>query len=73
MKNIYEVMVNDGYVEHIHRIYGLENAIVFCVECGSCDNVVATHIMDTETGELMLIIENNSVVWVSGIGNPFEA
>lgn len=72
MTNIYEVMVNDGNVEHIHHIYGLENAIAFSIECGRCDNVVATHVMDTETGEIMWHMENGIVVWVSGIGNPFE-
>ena len=32
MTNIYEVMVNNGNVEHIHRIYGIENAINFSIE-----------------------------------------
>ena len=72
MTNIYEVMVNTGEVEHIHKIYGLEDAINFCIECGLCDNVVATHVMDTETGEIMWHMEHGIVVWVSGIGNPFE-
>ena len=72
MTNIYEVMVNTGEVEHIHKIYGLEDAINFCIECGLCDNVVTTHVVDTETGEIMWCIEHGIVVWVSGIGNPFE-
>ena len=58
MTNIYEVMVNIGEVEHIHKIYGLEDAINFCIECGLCDNVVATHVVDTETGEIMWRIEH---------------
>lgn len=72
MMNIYEVMVNDGNVEHIHRIYGLETAIAFSIECGLCDNVVATHVVDTTTGEIMWHMVDGVVVWVSGIGNPFE-
>lgn len=72
MKNIYEVMVNDGNVEHIHKVYGLANAVAFCIECGLCDNVENTHVMDTETGEIMFCIEWGIVTWVSGIGNPLE-
>lgn len=72
MKNIYEVMVNDGNVEHIHKVYGLANAVAFCIECGLCDNVECTHVVDTTTGEIMFHIEWGIVVWVSGIGNPFE-
>ena len=72
MKNIYEVMVSDGDVEHLHSIYGLENAVRFCIECGLCDNVVATHVKDIETGEILWHIEDGIVVWVSGFGNMLE-
>lgn len=72
MTNIYEVIVNDGNVEHIHSIYGLEAAISFSIEYGLCDNVVATQAVNTETGEIMCQVVNGMIVWVSGIGNLFE-
>ena len=72
MKNIYEVMIYDGNVEHLHYIYGLKSAVRFCIEYGLCDNVVAAHVKDIETSEIMWHIENGIVVWISGFGNIFE-
>ena len=68
----YTVNVFDGEVEHVHKYYGLIPAVEFCTKCGLCDNVTRATVIDCDTGEIMFEMENQIVVWVSGIGNPCE-
>lgn len=70
MKFIYEVSVVTENMKHIRKFFGIGEAMQACVEAAICDNVIATHIMDCETGEILFMTENDEVVWISGLGDP---
>ena len=69
---IYEVHVETYNAEYTHKIFGLNEAITICVKAGACDNVKTAIVLDCETGEVMFHINDGEVVWMSGIGNPFD-
>lgn len=72
MMKIYEVVVATESVEYVSKIFGLWDALMMCAEAGECDNVLGSHVMDCETGEIMFQMEDGEVAWVSGLGDPRE-
>ena len=72
MNGIYEVRVTTLDREYKLKIYGLREAIQHAVEASKCDNVTGLiDVIDLTTGEVILQIEDQTVVWVTGIGNLF--
>lgn len=72
MNNIYEVLVVTETAEYVTKIFGLPEAVMECARAAECDNVLNTHVMDCETGEIMLHVVDGTIVWVSGLGDPRE-
>lgn len=72
MNGIYEVRVTTWECEYKTKIYGQKEAIQHAVEASKCDNVIGLiDVIDLTTGEVILQIEDQIVVWVTGIGNLF--
>lgn len=73
MNNIFEVNVTTTAEEvHSMNVFGLMEAVSFANASATCINVTNVDVIDTMTGEVMYLIQDGLVTWVSGIGNPFE-
>lgn len=73
MNNIFEVNVTTTTEEvYSMNVFGLKEAVEFANASATCINVTNIDVIDTTTGEVMYLIQNGLVTWVSGIGNPFE-
>ena len=60
---IYEVQVETYEAKYTRKIFGLHEAVAFCAEAGSCDDVVSTVVLDCETGEVMFHINDGVVIF----------
>lgn len=72
MINIFEVNVTTTEETHSMNVFGLVEAVSLANASAGCVNVTNVDVIDTTTGEVMYLIQNGLVTWVSGIGNPFE-
>lgn len=72
INTIFEVNVTTITDTHSCLIFGLQEAASYAMTARACANVTEVNVIDQLTGEVMLLIQDGLVTWVSGIGNPFE-
>lgn len=72
MNTIFEVNVTTTTNTYALYIFGLEEAVSFANTANCCGNVTNVDVIDQMTGEVVYLIQDGLVTWVSGIGNPFE-
>jgi len=70
MMNIFEVNVTTLTETTSTLIYGLTAAVGHAAHAAQCQNVKTVDVIDQMTGEVMFLVQDGVVTWVSGIGNP---
>lgn len=60
----YEIIVRTYERGYIEKHYGVTETFNRVVEIVACDNVQTVDIMDTQTGAIMLTVENGQVTWL---------
>jgi hypothetical protein len=70
MMNIFEVNVTTLTETTSTLIYGLTAAVGHAAHAAQCENVKTVDVIDQMTGEVMFLVQDGVVTWVSGIGNP---
>lgn len=60
----YEIIVRTYERGYIERRYGVTETFNRVVEIVACDNVKTVDIMDTQTGAIMLTVEDGQVTWL---------
>lgn len=70
MMNIFEVNVTTLTETTSTLIYGLTAAVGHAAHAAQCQNVTTVDVVDQMTGEVMFLVQDGVVIWVSGIGNP---
>lgn len=60
----YEIIVRTYERGYIERHYGVTETFNRVVEIVACDNVDVVDIMDTQTGAIMLTVEDGQVTWL---------
>ena len=60
----YEIIVRTYERGYIEQHYGVTETFNRVVEIVNCDNVKTVDIMDTQTGAIMLTVENGQVTWL---------
>ena len=70
MMNIFEVNVTTFTETTSTLIYGLTAAVGHAACAAQCKNVTTVDVIDQMTGEVMFLVQDGVVTWVSGIGNP---
>ena len=70
MMNIFEVNVTTLTETTSILIYGLTAAVGHAAHAAQCKNVTTVDVVDQMTGEVMFLVQDGVVTWVSGIGNP---
>ena len=51
-----------------HKIYGMPEAVSLAMDFGTCENVETVDCIDCLTGEVILIVKNKKLTWLTGIG-----
>jgi hypothetical protein len=70
MMNIFEVNVTTLTETTSTLIYGLTAAVGHAAHAAQCENVKTVDVIDQMTGEVMFLVQDGVVTWVSGIGIP---
>ena len=60
----YEIIVRTYEKGYTEKHYGITETFNRVVEIVACDNVKAVDIMDTQTGAIMLTVEDGQVIWL---------
>lgn len=60
----YEIIVRTYERGYTEKRYGITETFNRVVEIVACDNVKVVDIMDTQTGAIMLTVENGQVTWL---------
>lgn len=68
--NIFEVNVTTLTETISILIYGLTAAVGHAANAAQCKNVTTVDVVDQMTGEVMFLVQDGVMTWVSGIGNP---